>query len=277
MGRVNGKVAIVTGAAKGMGRSHCVRLAEEGADIVAVDLCEQQEGVEYPGGTEAELQETATRVEQTGQRAMAEKADIRDLSALERLVAKTRDAFGGLDIVVANAGISTVGPAWELTPAQWNAVVNTNLTGTWNTVRATVPTLIEQGRGGSIVLISSVAGVRGFVGMGHYSASKHAIIGLMQTLAQELGPQNIRVNTVNPGVINTDMAMNAKLFAQFLPDSPNPSREEVAAIYGQLTLLPNPWLEPVDVSNAVLWLTSDEARYVTGVVLPIDAGQLARA
>jgi SDR family mycofactocin-dependent oxidoreductase len=268
---------MVTGGAKGMGRSHCVRLAAEGADIVAVDLCEQQEGVAYRGGTEEDLQETAAQVEKAGRRVVVHKADICDLTALERIAEQTVETFGGLDVVVANAGISTLGTAWELTPAQWSSVIDTNLTGTWNTVRAVVPGLIAQGRGGCIVLVSSVAGIRGFAGMGHYSASKHGIVGLMQTLAQELGPHNIRVNTVNPGVINTDMAMNAKLLSELLPDSPNPGHDEIAAVYGGLTLLPNPWLEPVDVSNAVLWLASDEARYITGISLPVDAGQLARA
>lgn len=277
MGRVDRKVALVTGAAQGMGRTHCLRLAEEGADIVAIDLCEQQDSVEYREGTPEKLQETGDLVEKAGRRAMLHKADIRDLPALERIVADTKETLGGIDIVVANAGISTVGPAWELTPEQWHAVVDTNLTGTWNTVRATVPTLIDQGRGGCIVLVSSVAGIRGFMGMGHYSATKHGIVGLMQTLAQELGPHNIRVNAVNPGLINTEMAMNEKLISQFLPDTPNPTHEQLAAVYGQLTLLPNPWLEPVDVSNAVLWLASPEARYITGVTLPVDAGQLARA
>ncbi|KAA9156342.1 mycofactocin-coupled SDR family oxidoreductase [Amycolatopsis acidicola] len=277
MARVAHKVALVTGAAKGMGRSHCVRLAEEGADIVALDHCTQEEGVQYPMGTPEDLAETAALVEKQGRRVVTVRADIRDLGALEKAVGDAKETLGSLDIVVANAGISTLGAAWELTPQQWQAVLDTNLTGTWNTVKATVPAMIAQGGGGSVVLVSSVAGIKGFGGMGHYSASKAGIIGLMQTLAQELGPHAIRVNTVNPGLINTDMSMNKALISQFLPDNPNPSTEDIAGAYAGLTILPNPWLEPVDVSNAVLWLASDEARYITGISVPVDGGQLVRA
>lgn len=277
MTRVANKVALVTGAAKGMGRSHCVRLAEEGADIVAVDHCRQEDGVQYPMGTPEDLAETAALVEKLGRRAITSQTDIRDLDALTAVVADARKELGSLDIVVANAGISTLGAAWELTPAQWQAVLDTNLTGTWNTVKAAVPAMIEQGTGGAVVLVSSAAGIRGFGGMGHYSASKAGIIGLMQTLAQELGPHSIRVNTVNPGLINTDMSMNPALISQFLPDTPNPTQEDIAQAYKGLTLLPEPWLEPVDVSNAVLWLTSDEGRYITGITVPVDGGQLTRA
>ncbi|MEV0494675.1 mycofactocin-coupled SDR family oxidoreductase [Streptomyces atratus] len=277
MARVPNKVALVTGAAKGMGRSHCLRLAEEGADIIALDFCKQKDDVKYPMGTADDLAETAELVKKQGRRVLTSHADIRDLEALQGLVAEAVDTLGGLDIVVANAGISTVGHAWELSAEQWQAVVDTNLTGTWNTIKATVPQLIEQGRGGSVVLVSSVAGLRGFPGMGHYSATKHGIIGLMQTLSQELGPHNIRVNTVNPGLINTDMSMNPTLFKQFMPDNPNPSEEDIAAIYKHLTVLDIAWLEPVDVSNAVLWLASEEARYITGISVPVDGGQLVRA
>lgn len=277
MARVANKVALVTGAAKGMGRSHCVRLAEEGADIVALDHCSQEPGVQYPMGTPEDLAETAALVEKQGRRVLASRTDIRDLAALQAVVAEARETLGSVDIVVANAGISSLGAAWELTPEQWQAVIDTNLTGTWNTVKATVPTMIEQATGGAVVLISSAAGIRGFGGMGHYSASKAGIIGLMQTLAQELGPHTIRVNTVNPGLINTDMAMNEALISQFIPDNPNPSQADIAEAYKGLTILPNPWLEPVDVSNAVLWLASDEARYITGITVPVDGGQLVRA
>ncbi|MFF5991237.1 mycofactocin-coupled SDR family oxidoreductase [Prauserella flavalba] len=277
MARVANKVALVTGAAKGMGRSHCVRLAEEGADIVALDHCTQEDGVQYPMGTPEDLAETAALVEKHGRRVITSQADVRDLAALEALVAEARRTLGSLDIVVANAGISTLGAAWELTPQQWQAIIDTNLTGTWNTVKAVAPAMIEQATGGAIVLVSSVAGIKGFGGMGHYSASKAGIIGLMQTLAQELGPHAIRVNTVNPGLINTDMSMNKALISQFLPDNPNPTREDIAEAYKGLTILPNPWLEPVDVSNAVLWLSSDEARYITGITVPVDGGQLVRS
>jgi len=277
MARVSNKVALVTGAAKGMGRSHCVRLAEEGADIVALDHCTQEDGVQYPMGTPEDLAETAALVEKQGRRVITSRTDIRDLAALEAVVTEARTKLGSLDIVVANAGISTLGAAWELTPAQWQAILDTNLTGTWNTVKAAAPAMIEQATGGSIVLVSSVAGIRGFGGMGHYSASKAGIIGLMQTLAQELGPHAIRVNTVNPGLINTDMSMNKALISQFLPDNPNPTQEDIAGAYKGLTVLPNPWLEPVDVSNAVLWLASEEARYITGISVPVDGGQLVRA
>jgi (+)-trans-carveol dehydrogenase len=277
MARVANKVALVTGAAKGMGRSHCVRLAEEGADIVAVDHCMQENGVQYPMGTPEDLAETATLVEKQGRRVITSQTDIRDLEALTALAGEARESLGSLDVVVANAGISTLGAAWELSPQQWGAIIETNLTGTWNTVKATVPAMIEQGTGGAVVLVSSVAGIKGFGGMGHYSASKAGIVGLMQTLAQELGPHSIRVNTVNPGLINTDMSMNPALLSMFMPDNPDPSRDDIAAAYKGMTVLPDPWLEPVDVSNAVLWLASDEARYITGITVPVDGGQLVRA
>ena len=260
-----------------MGRSHCLRLADEGADIIAVDHCRQDPGVEYPMGTEADLAETAALVEKAGRRVLAKRADIRRLEDLQEVVKEAAGLFGGIDVLVANAGISTLGAVWELSPDQWQATIDTNLTGTWNTLKAVVPAMIDRDRGGSIVLVSSVAGIRGFGGMGHYSATKHGIVGLMQTLAQELGPHNIRVNTVNPGVINTDMAMNATLISQLLPGVEEPTEEDIAKVYSPLTVLPNPWLEPVDVSNAVLWLASEEARYITGISIPVDAGQLVRA
>jgi SDR family mycofactocin-dependent oxidoreductase len=274
-GRVAGKVAFITGAARGQGRSHAIRLAEEGADIIAVDIAEDIDSVRrfYPGATEADLAETVKQVEALDRRIVAAKADVRDYGALKQALDHGVAELGHVDIVSANAGIFVFGePAHLVTEGDWQDVIDINLTGVWHTAKAAIPHLIEQGTGGSIVLTSSTAGLKGFPGVSQYTASKHAVVGLMRTLALELAPYSIRVNSVHPTGVATDMILNEATFRLFLPDVENPTREQAAEVFATTNALPVPWVEPRDISNAVLFLASDEARYVTGVTLPVDAG-----
>ena len=261
-GRMTGKVAVVTGAASGMGRAHCVRLAEEGADIIALD----RESLD--GGDE--LACTADQVVAAGGRCVTAAADVRDAAAMAAAVASGVARLGHLDVVVANAGVYTdAAPHWEMSDEAWRKTIDINLTGVWNTCRATVPHLAA---GSSLVLVSSVNGLKGGAAVAHYSASKHAVVGLARTLANELGPQGIRVNTVHPGSVATPMILNETVYAKLRPDLPEPTIDDAAAVLGARNLLPVPWVEPVDVSNVVLFLSCDESRYVTGTQLVIDAG-----
>lgn len=276
MGRVPDKVALITGAARGQGRAHAVRLAQEGADIVLFDLCEDLETTApyYALATEADLAETARMVEETGRKSIALQGDVRSLAALEDAVGQCIDTFGRLDIVVANAGIAVYGLTWEITEAEWHDTIDVNLTGVWHTVRAAVPAMIEAGNGGSIVLTSSAAGLKGVWNTAHYTASKHGVVGIMRTLANEVARYRIRVNTVHPTSVDTPMIRAA--YHLFMPGNPEPTEEEATRAYRAINALPVPWVHAEDVSNAVLWLASDEARYVTGVALPIDAGFLIK-
>ena len=276
MGRVDGKVALVTGAARGQGRSHALRLAEEGAEIVAVDICDQIQTVEYRMARPDDLQETVRRIEDLDRRIVARQADVRELGQVQAAVQQGLSEFGHIDIVCANAGIFTTGPAWELTAQAWQDMIDVNLTGVFNTVRAVVPSMIERGQGGSIVLTSSTAGIRGFPNFAHYTAAKHGVVGLMRSLTNELAPHRIRVNTVNPTSVNTDMIQNDMTYRLFRPDLDHPTKQDFADAFQPLNALPVPWVEPVDISNAVLFLASDEARYVTGIQLPVDAGFLEK-
>ncbi|WP_409332839.1 mycofactocin-coupled SDR family oxidoreductase [Trujillonella humicola] len=270
-GRVQGKVAFITGAARGQGRSHALRLAEEGADIIAVDLCGPVPSIEmYPPATEEDLAETVRQVEALDRRIVATKADVRDRAALEAAVSDGVAQLGRLDIVLANAGVFEIQPALELTDDAWQEMIDINLTGVWNTCRAALPHLLEQG--GSIVLTSSTAGIKGTPNTIHYTAAKHGVVGIMRTLANEFAAQSIRVNSVHPTGVDTPMIQNPKTWGLFLPDDPNPSRESAEPVFATTNALPVPWVEPRDISNAVLFLVSDEARYITGVMLPVDAG-----
>jgi (+)-trans-carveol dehydrogenase len=276
-GRLQGKVAIITGAARGQGRSHAVRLAEEGADIVAVDLCRQIESVAYPMSTPDDLAETVRLVEDLDRRVLAHQADVRDGAALARIAAEAVAEFGHIDIVVGNAGIfSKAALTWELSDAQWHDTLDVNLTGYFELIRAVVPAMIEAGRGGSIIFTSSLLGTKGTWHMSHYAAAKHGVAGLMQCLAHELAPHMIRVNTINPTMVLTPMIDNESAFQLFRPDLDHPTLDDFAVPSQEGNLLPIPWVEAVDISNAVVWLASDEARYVTGVSLPVDAGAGAK-
>jgi len=273
-GRMQGKVAFITGAARGQGRAHALRLAEEGADIVAVDICADIDTVTpyYPLATEEELAETVRQVEALDRRIVARRADVRDLTGLQAAFDEGLAEFGHVDTVVANAGIATYGRAWELSAEQWKDMIDVNLTGVFHTAKVAIPSMIEAGRGGSILFTSSIGGLKGIQNVAHYVACKHGIVGLMRTLANELGPHSIRVNTIHPTNVDTIMIQNPGTWAMFSPGDPEPSREKAMPGFMSLNTLPVPWIESVDISNAVLFLASDEARYVTGVAFPVDAG-----
>jgi (+)-trans-carveol dehydrogenase len=271
-GLVEGKVAFITGAARGQGRSHAVQLAEQGADIVVVDLCGPVATVPYPLATADDLDETVRLVEKTGQRIIAVPADVRDPDALRGAADAGVAAFGRIDIVLANAGVAHYAPAVELDAAHWRDVIDINLSGVWWTIKAALPHLIEGGRGGSIVITSSVAGLRGIANAAHYVSSKHAVVGLMRALALELGPHNIRVNTIHPHSVNTGMLQNDATYDLFLPGRANPAPEDFERVCRMLTVLPVPWSEPADISAAVLFLVSDAAKHVTGAAFPVDSG-----
>jgi (+)-trans-carveol dehydrogenase len=275
-GRVEGKVAFVTGAARGQGRSHAVRLAAEGADIIAVDICAQVGSVPYAMATPEDLAQTVKEVEALDRRMVATRADVRDFGAVQAALDDGVAQLGRLDIVSANAGIASFGQAAELDETTWQDVIDINLTGVWHTCKAAVPHLIGGGRGGSIVITSSTAGLNGLQNVAHYASAKHGGVGLMRTLALELAPHFVRVNTVNPTSVNTDMTQNETTYRLFRPDLANPGRQDMADTSTALNALPVPWVEPVDISNAVLFLASDEARYITGVTLPVDAGFLLK-
>jgi (+)-trans-carveol dehydrogenase len=277
MGTLDGKVALVTGAARGQGRSHAVTLAEAGADIVALDLCEDISTVFYPLATKADLEETERLVRATGRRVLARTVDVRSQDALDAAVAEALEELGPLDVVSANAGIATtMVKTWELTEADWQDVLDVNLTGVFHTVKAVVPSMIAAGRGGSITLTSSLAGLKGYSNIAGYVAAKHGVNGLMRTLANELGPYGIRVNTVCPGLIHTDMMMNQPTYDVFRPELVNPTKEQATEVFSSMQVLPTDWLEPRDVSEVVAWLASDAARFITGVAMPVDGGQIGR-
>jgi SDR family mycofactocin-dependent oxidoreductase len=276
-GRVAGKVAFITGAARGQGRSHALRLAQEGADIIAVDLCGQVGTVPYPMATEADLAETVKEVEALDRRIVATQADVRDYAAVKAALDDGVAQLGRLDIVCANAGIFSFGALADLDDTTWQDMIDVNLTGVWRTVKAAIPHLRAAG-GGSIVLTSSTAGLMAIPQIGHYTSAKHGVVGLMRTLALELAPDMIRVNSVHPTAVDTDMIQNAatyELFAADLPEAER-TRKVVGGRFAELNALPIPWVEATDISNAVLFLASDEARYVTGFTLPVDAGSLIK-
>jgi (+)-trans-carveol dehydrogenase len=276
-GRVEGKVAFITGAARGQGRSHAIRLAQEGADIIAIDICRQIDSVPYGLATTGDLEQTVKDVEALGRRIMATEADVRDYAAVQDALDAGVAQLGRLDIVSANAGIFSRGTVADLDKRSWQDMIDVNLTGVWHTVKAAIPHLKAAG-GGSIILTSSNLGLKGVANAGHYVAAKHGVVGLMRTLALELAPDMIRVNCLNPTTVNTDMIQNRLTYELFAPDLPEAERtpEVVNERFMETNTMPVPYIESVDVSNALLWLASDEARYVTGVNLPVDAGSLLK-
>jgi (+)-trans-carveol dehydrogenase len=271
----DGKVALVTGAARGQGRSHAVRLAAEGADIIALDIGGGRErGRLGHNATDADLDETARLIRHEGRRVFAAAVDVRDRAALEAAVATGLGQFGQLDIVIANAGVSQKArPFWKIDPTHWNEVLETNLTGAWHTISACAPGMIERGAGGSMVIIASSAAIRPVTNLAAYVASKHALIGLMKVAAMELGEYSIRVNAIATGGVHT--AMIQPSFAKVLrPDLERPTEQDSLDALREQNLLRVPWIEPEDVSDAVAWISSDQARFVTGTVLTVDAGYL---
>lgn len=275
-GRLAGKTALITGAARGIGRAQALRYAEEGAAVVLVDRCAPVEHSTTPGARPEDLAETVALVERAGGRALAVQADVRDQAGLDAAAARGVAEFGGLDLVCATAGISSAGPAVELSEDYWQTMIDVNLSGVWRTCKATIPHLIDGGRGGSIVLVSSIAGLRGLVSVGHYTAAKTGVVGLMRTLASELAGHRIRVNTVHPANTRTDMIVNDGTMRSFCPGVESPTMAQFEAGTASMHLLPVPMLEPVDIANASLFLASDEARYITGVTLPVDAGHCVK-
>ena len=274
MHELDGKVAFITGAARGLGRSHAVLLAEHGADVIALDLCADIDSVDYGLPARADLDETVRLVEAAGRRVVAVQADVRDLAQVRAALAQGLGTFGRLDIVVANAGIGPAHDDPEHPERAWQTVIDINLTGTWNTVWASKQAIIDGGRGGAIVLTSSTAGLKGAAagtaGGNAYIASKHGVVGLMRSFANELGPHSIRVNSIHPTAADTDLLVdNHTARAGQEPARPRPNRRAQHA-------LPVDVIDPIDVSNAVLWLVSDTARYVTGITLPVDAGYTVR-
>lgn len=270
MGKLDGKVAFITGAARGQGRAHAVRLAQEGAAILAVDICKQIESVGYAMSTREDLDETVSLVQGLGARIAAYEADVRDGAALKQVFKDGVEALGPVTIVVANAGI---GPGGFSSPEQqWDEVIGVNLTGVWNTGRVAIPSMVRNGQGGAIVLTSSTGGLLGapsnVAGMLGYTAAKHGVVGLMRSWANFLAPHNIRVNSVAPTTVRTPMANNGDVSAitQYAPELAN----------SLLNAMPVEAVDAEDVANAVAWLVSDEARYVTGTVVPVDAGNLNR-
>lgn len=272
MGRLDGKVALITGAARGQGRSHAVRLAEEGADIIAIDACTDMATTPYPLSTPDDLAETAKLVENLDRRAIARQADVRDFGQLKAAVDEGVSELGHVDIVLANAGIFSIGLSWEMSDEQWSEMIDINLSGMWRTVKAVIPTMIEQGTGGSIILTSSIAGLKGLAAFSHYTSAKHGVIGLMRSLVNEVSPYGIRVNCVNPTTVDTDMIQHEAAYAYFGVDN----REDFGAAFQTMHTLPVPWVEKSDISNAVLFLASDESRYVTGLTLTVDAGFMTK-
>ena len=251
MGELDGKVALVTGAARGLGQAICTALAGSGADIIATDL--------------SDLDETTVAVKDSGRRVVAREADVRDQGSIDAATSDGVAELGGVDIVVANAGISNWSRFWEMPDDQWQTMIDVNLGGVWRTFKAAAPVLIEQGRGGSMIAISSVAGLKALPGQAHYSAAKHGVVGLVGSAAIELGPYGVRVNSVHPWGINTRLAQDPEV-ATILADNPT-----YVGSFG--SILPSPTLaEPRDVANAVVWLASDAARCVTGTQLPVDMG-----
>jgi SDR family mycofactocin-dependent oxidoreductase len=278
MGKLEGKVAFITGAARGQGRSHAVRLAQEGADIIAVDVLEQVGSVGYPLATQQDLDETVRLVEALDRRIVASKADVRDSAALKAAVDDGVAQLGRLDIVLANAGIASFAPVEELTDEMWDDMIDINLTGVFKTVRAAVPHLKTGGNGGAIVVTSSTAGIKGMANLAHYVAAKHGVVGLVKTLANELAPHMIRVNSVHPTSVDTMMIHNEQTYGLFRPDkAPSEvTREDVGEAFQSLNALPIQWVEPVDISNAILFLVSEDGRFITGVQLPVDAGSVIK-
>jgi SDR family mycofactocin-dependent oxidoreductase len=272
-GRLEGKVAFISGAARGQGRSHAVRCAEEGADIIAFDICAPVHSQGSSAATEADLAETVAAVQKLDRRIVAEKIDARDGAAVQQFFDRAVAELGRVDVVVANAGITPTGVrSVDLPEEDWQAVIDTNLTGVFNTVKPAVSKMILDGHGGSVIMTSSSLSLRAVQNLSHYIAAKHAIVGLMRTMALELGEHSIRVNTVHPTAVGTDMLLNDANYQMFRPDLENPTQDDALPVYRSLHVLPIPWVEAIDVTNAVLFLASDESRYITGTTLAVDAG-----
>ena len=273
-GRLSGKRALITGSARGIGRACALRFAEEGADIALVDIAKDVATVPYPGARPEQLEATRAAVEGFGRRAVAYIADVCDQKGLKKSVDGVISAWGGIDVLVAAAGIDSWGAAWELDEDEWLRMLDVNLNGVWRTAKAVAPAMIEKGSG-AMVFIGSVLSHRANRQFAHYTAAKHGVLGLTRAFALEVAPSMVRVNSVDPTVVRTDMVSN-QAYLDHLCGHPGATQEEARRRYLEWNTLPVPWLEPVDVANAALFLASDEARYITGVALPVDLGALLK-
>ncbi|MDV6270863.1 mycofactocin-coupled SDR family oxidoreductase [Rhodococcus globerulus] len=271
-GKLEGKVALISGAARGQGRSHAIALAGEGANIIAIDACDQIETVPYAMPTVAELESTAEAVELAGGKIIYDVVDVRDLSGLRKFVDSAVLELGRLDIVCANAGISTFSSILDMDEQMWDTTIEINLTGVWKTCKAALPHIINGESGGSIIITSSSATSMISENIGHYIASKHGLIGLSRTLAKELARHRIRVNTVHPTGVATPMILNEPVYQLFRPDLENPNRNDFEDAAKTLHPLGVPFVEPEDVSDMIVYLASNSSRYITGSSFMLDAG-----
>ncbi len=274
--RFEGKVVFISGAARGQGRSHAVGFAREGAKVIGVDICGELEHAPYPGATEEDLAETVRQVESAGGAMHAERADVREYRDTRDALLRGVERFGRLDVILANAGTYAPMPVQFVDTDSWAETVDINLTGVFHTVKAGVRTMVEQNEGGAIVITSSTAGLRGFYGAPAYNAAKHGVVGLMRSLALELAPNQIRVNSVHPTSVYTPMIINDVFPKLVRMDLDDPGVDDAAEFLRPQQPMDVPWVDAQDITNAMLWLCSDEARYVTGVTLPIDAGALLK-
>lgn len=276
-GELEGRVVIITGAARGQGRSHALRLAAEGASIIALDVCSAVGDLPYRAAGRADLEETCELLAASGASVEPVVADVRHLDELRPAIAAAVQVMGRLDVVVANAGIAGGAPIEAMTSQEWQVMIDTNLTGVWNTVKACLAAGLGLQPGASIVLTSSAnGGIKAPANLTHYASAKHGVVGLMRSLANELGPRGIRVNTVHPTAVDTEMIQNDFTYRLFRPDLDEPTRSDVVDLFAGFHSLPIPWIEPIDVSNAVAFLASPQARYITGVMLAVDGGLSAR-
>ncbi len=277
MGRLDGKVVLISGVARSQGRSHALRFAQEGADVIGFDVLDEIKGSPSPPATQGDMDETVRQVEALDRRIIATKADVRDWAAVKAAVDDGVAQLGRLDVVLGNAGVFTAPSlAEDMEDDIFLDTLDINVAGVWRTAKAAIPHLKKNAHGGSIIMTSSVAGLMGYPNFAHYVASKHAVVGLMRTLALELAPHGIRVNSVHPGSVNTVMVMNDTLARLFRPDLENPTTDDFLAVSGQMNPMGAPLLEAYDISNAMVFLASDEARYITGVTLPVDAGAMVQ-
>jgi SDR family mycofactocin-dependent oxidoreductase len=283
MGLLEGKVAVVSGAARGQGRAHALRLAREGADIIAIDICADIDTVDYPLATPEDLDDTVAQIELLGRRVAASETDVRDATAVAAAIDTGVAKLGRLDIVVANAGIAMYDAADTMSAQSWRDMIDTNPTGVWTVCRGAMPHMIEDGRGGAMVLISSVAAHVGMLHLSHYSAAKAGVVGLMRALAVELAPHMIRVNTIHPTSVNTAMIINEATYDLLVPGAGPAARhgaqkvpDEVAQAFKGINAMPIAWAEPEDISEAVVFLVSESGRYVSGTQLRVDAGAAAK-
>lgn len=271
MGRFDGKTVLITGGARGQGRSHALAFAREGADIVVTDIAKQVDTVPYTMSSEADLKETVAQVEALDQRCLAIQADARDTAAVNGAVAQAVDQFGKIDVLLVNHGLLSLSTVADMSDEVWDDVISSDLTGVFKSVRAVIPHMVAQ-KSGRIVATASMAGRTGLPTVAHYCAAKWGVIGFVKSVAREVAADGVTVNCVCPTNVDTDMIHNPAFYALFAPGVDNPTREDVIPGFQSLNAVPVPWIESIDISNAMMFLASDEARYITGEALHVSAG-----